>query len=100
MGFLDGYKTYDPKKEGYGNARSWRKALNDRFSAEEVEEILERTQMGPLELLELPQGQYTKSELKKAFYRALQKWHPDVCKNPDAEERTKAIIAAYQKLTS
>ena len=38
------------------------------------------------------------SEIKKAYRRAARTWHPDVCKEPDAEEQFKQIQAAYEKL--
>jgi len=38
------------------------------------------------------------SEIKKAWRRAARSWHPDVCKEPDAEEQFKKIQEAYEKL--
>ena len=37
-------------------------------------------------------------EVKQAYRRAARTWHPDVCKEPDAEEQFKQIQAAYEKL--
>lgn len=38
------------------------------------------------------------ADIKKAFRRLAQKWHPDVNKEPDAHERFKEINEAYQVL--
>ncbi len=42
----------------------------------------------------------TVQEIKKAYQRLAKKWHPDVNKSPDAEERFKRINAAYETLSS
>ncbi|MDZ4180495.1 MAG: molecular chaperone DnaJ [Coriobacteriia bacterium] len=41
----------------------------------------------------------TESEIKKAFRHKARETHPDVCKEPDAEERFKAINEAYDVLS-
>lgn len=41
----------------------------------------------------------TDSEIKKAFRRKARETHPDVCTEPDAEERFKAINEAYDVLS-
>lgn len=41
----------------------------------------------------------TPSEIKKAFYALAKKYHPDVNKDPDAEEKFKKINEAYQTLS-
>ena len=38
------------------------------------------------------------AEVKKAYRRAARTWHPDVCKEPDAEEQFKRVQSAYEKL--
>ncbi len=38
-------------------------------------------------------------EIKRAFRRLAQQWHPDVSKEPDAPERFKEINEAYQVLS-
>ena len=40
----------------------------------------------------------TDKEIKQAYRKLAQKWHPDVCKEPDAEEKIKAINDAYDIL--
>lgn len=43
-------------------------------------------------------SQATQYEIKKAFRRLVKKFHPDVSKDPDAEERMKEINGAYEIL--
>jgi len=38
------------------------------------------------------------AEIKKAYRKAARTWHPDVCKEPDAEEQFKKIQGAYENL--
>jgi hypothetical protein len=38
-------------------------------------------------------------EIKSAYRRMARQWHPDVCKEPDADERFKVINEAYQTLS-
>ena len=40
----------------------------------------------------------TQDEIKKAFRSLSKKYHPDVCKEPDAEEKFKEINEAYNVL--
>jgi len=41
----------------------------------------------------------TRSDIKKAFRRLAKQYHPDVCDEPDAEERFKVISEAYEILS-
>ena len=94
MGFTDGYKTYDPKKEGYGNPRDWNSSFHERMNTEEAAEYLQDTD--PYKVLGVPRDA-TLSMVQKAFRKLLMQWHPD--KNPDqiklATQKTQKIIAAY-----
>src|SRR4051794_3313414 len=41
----------------------------------------------------------TDAEIKRAFRKLAQQWHPDVNKDPAADERFKQINEAYQVLS-
>ncbi|MFL5716488.1 MAG: DnaJ domain-containing protein, partial [Chloroflexota bacterium] len=41
----------------------------------------------------------TDAQIKAAFRKAAQKWHPDVNSDPEAQERFKEINEAYQVLS-
>ena len=97
MGFLDGYKQYDPEKEGYGDPFQWREQFYQRMGIEEAQEILNTD--NPYDILGIKHGA-SKKEVTKAFHIMAFKWHPD--KNPDnlehATEMMKKINAAYSWL--
>lgn len=95
-GFLDGYKTYNPAKEGYGNRSQWKANFRERMGLDEANAVLGDDD--PHVLLGLIPGKYTRLELKKAYRRGSIKWHPDVCKRADAEKMYIKIQAAYCKL--
>jgi hypothetical protein len=42
--------------------------------------------------------QATRGAVKKAFYRLAKQWHPDVCKEPDADVHFAHISEAYEVL--
>ena len=41
----------------------------------------------------------TDDEIKKGFWRMARQWHPDTCREPNAEEQFKTINHAYQILS-
>ena len=98
MGWLDGYKEYDPKDEGYGDPHQWRQQFYQRMGIEEAQEILDTD--NPYDILGIKYGA-SKGEISKAFRKMAFKWHPD--KNLDnieyATEMMKKINAAYSWLT-
>ena len=98
MGFLDGYKTYDPERNGYGSPRQWRRAFYKKMSSGEAKAILNEDD--PYIMLNIAKNA-TLKQIRKAFYREALKWHPD--RNPgNIEKATKMmqkINAAYNLLT-
>jgi curved DNA-binding protein len=50
------------------------------------------------ETLELSENA-TQAEIKKAYRRLARKYHPDICKKPECEEKFKEINAAYEVLS-
>jgi len=41
----------------------------------------------------------TADEIKKAYRKLARKYHPDICKEPECEEKFKEINAAYEILS-
>ena len=95
-GFLDGYEKYDTSK-GYGNAKKWKDAFNQRMGKKDAEVILKT---------DTPHGilgigiNATQAEIKRAFRKLITAWHPDKNQHrlKEAEEMSKKIIAAYTLL--
>lgn len=42
----------------------------------------------------------SQEEIKHAYRNLAKKWHPDICKKPEAEERFKEINEAYEALSN
>ncbi|MEI6578391.1 MAG: J domain-containing protein [Eubacteriales bacterium] len=91
-GFCDGYKTYNPEVEGYGNANQWQDAFKERMGWKEAKGILGDTD--PYDVLELEHNA-TWEEIHKQYRKMAIKWHPD--KNPtvDTTEQMQKVSAAY-----
>lgn len=96
-GFLDGYKTYNPEIEGYGDEAQWKKAFNYRMGWDEAKSILNNDDAYSILGILITA---TLAEIKTAFRKMAMKWHPD--KNPgvNTTEKMQKIIAAYTFLTS
>lgn len=98
-GFLDGYKTYDTSN-GFGNARKWQEAFQQRINKDDAKRILKDQNETPHQILGVKKNA-TSAEIKKAFRRLISEWHPDKNQHrlKEAEEMSKKIIAAYSILT-
>lgn len=79
-----------------GNPDDWRKAYEHRMMGEE-EAVAVLDKDNPYTVLGLSQGA-DKDAVKKAFRVYSMKWHPDVCKEPNAAEMFKKGHAAYSLL--
>jgi DnaJ-class molecular chaperone len=95
-GFMDGYKTYDVKSEGYGDENQWKKAFNQRMGWEEAKAIL--CDDDAYSILGIVFGA-TLDEIKKAYRKMAMKFHPDRNPGVDTTEKMQKIIAAYTLLT-
>jgi len=91
-GFTEGYKTYNPEDEGYGNQHQWKSTFNKRMSKEEAEEILNAD--SPYTILGIKFGA-TKEQIKSAYRKLAVKWHPD--HNLGNEETCKVM---FQKISA
>jgi DnaJ-class molecular chaperone len=95
-GFCDGYKTYDPTVEGYGDANQWQQAFNQRMGYDEAKNIL--SDENPYTILEILVGA-SLAEIKTQYRKMAMKWHPDRNPGVNTTEMMQKIIAAYTFLT-
>ena len=72
-GFLDGYETYDPDAEGYGNVHEWRQTWEKMNGAQATAILQEDDPLVVLGFEAIP----TESELNKRFRELMQQHHPD-----------------------
>ena len=96
------YKTYDPKKEGYGSASSWAGEFHDRMGFEEAEEIIHGQNLTPRGILGVGL-KATWEEIKKAYRAKSRLCHPDLCQTHGltveaATEAFKRLSAAFTVL--
>lgn len=101
--FMDGYKTYDPFKEGFGHSGEWRKTFQARMSPGVAEEILRGTDNTPAQILGVSETA-TIADIRKAYLKKSMACHPDRCaihglSVEEATERFKELNAAYTLLT-
>jgi DnaJ-class molecular chaperone len=92
MSWTDGYKTYDPEKEGYGNKRQWKQTFYGRMSRDDAKAFLKEED--PYFILNITPGS-SKAEIKKAYKTMARYWHPDINNSPNATEMMQKINAAY-----
>jgi DnaJ-class molecular chaperone len=73
-GFLEGYKTYDPKKEGYGTPDQWTAAFRWRLGLDEAKRVVGGGD--PWQILGV-QRSATWDEVKKSYRKLAMQHHPD-----------------------
>lgn len=96
-GFLDGYETYDPEVEGFGNPYLWRESFFERMGLAKAQQLL--GERDPLEIIGITVSNPSWDDIQRAFRRIILSFHPD--RNPgndEALDRAKEILAAYEIL--
>lgn len=95
-------KRYNPKVEGYGDARQWTGAFYERMGVEEAEQVLYGNNKSPRQILGVGVNA-TWEEIVGAFRKQALATHPDRIKLTgmtveSATEAFKAVSAAYTVL--
>jgi hypothetical protein len=93
-GFMDGYKTYNPAEQGYGNVESWASAWQQKMGTEEANTILaDNDPLTILGFVSMPTLQELKTRYRKLVLQYRECFHPEA--PADQQEKAKGIIAAY-----
>ncbi len=85
------YGTYEGER---GNLEQWRFDFNQRFTKDEIEEILNMA--SPYTILGISKDA-TNDEIKKAYRKLMLIHHPDKGGDPDT---CRKVMAAYQYLVT
>lgn len=92
-GFLDGYKTYDPKVEGYGSPHDWKGSFRERMGIDEARRVV--ADGSPYDILgvtkDAPWG-----EIKTAFRKLAMQHHPDKGGDPEMFRKVRAAFEILQ----
>ena len=99
--FTEGYKTYEPEKEGYGNASQWQQEFSQRIGLQQANSILKG--QDPYAVLGLS-STATWQEIEKAYREktTLRRKRRNIARSNSNEETTetdlKLVQAAYEVL--
>ena len=94
-GFLDGYKTYNPLTEGYGDSAQWRAAFRFRMGIDAA-----RSAVGsdsPRSILGVSLSA-TWGEIKAAYRKLVREFHPDLHPEIVDTAQFRKIQGAYEML--
>jgi hypothetical protein len=99
-GFLDGYKTYNPEVEGYGDSGQWRQAFHFRMGLDAAREAVGDDK--PISVLGVVfESGWTFTQkwaaIKSAWRKLVRTYHPDNQETGDSE-KFKKIQGAYEVL--
>lgn len=95
-GFMDGYKTYNPDEEGFGNPDQWKNAFNYRMGFDAAKEVL--GERDPCTILGIAKN-CPWEEVKRAHRKLAMQYHPDRnIGDAQAETKFKEVQAAYEIL--
>lgn len=96
-GFLDGYKTYDPKVEGYGSPHDWKDSFHERMGIDEARRVVNKK--SPYDILGVTK-ESTWDQIKKAFRQLAMQHHPDKGGDPTAFREVRAAFEVLESVYS
>jgi len=88
------YGSYEGTR---GSAEEWAEAFRETWEETTAQKIIGDDPATPWTILGVAQGSNW-DLVKQAYRKLVRRWHPDVCKEPEAEEMCKRIVAAYATL--
>jgi hypothetical protein len=88
------YGTYEGPR---GTEDEWAAAFRETWEETTAQRIIGDDPETPWAILGVAQGSDW-GKVRKAFLQLIRRWHPDVCKEPGAEEMCKRVVAAYATL--
>jgi len=96
-GFMDGYKTYDPKVEGYGSPYEWKGSFKERMGLDEAKrEVGDDSPYGILGILKGASW----TEIKSAYRKLAMQHHPDKGGDPAMFRKIQGAYEVLENLYS
>lgn len=94
-GLLDGYKTYDPKADGYGSPYDWKGAFHERMGLDEARRVV--SEESPYDILGVTTSS-TWEQVKKAFRKLAMQHHPDKGGDPATFRKVRAAFEVLESI--